>query len=61
MAQTITRQALEERWESIHGGEVRVCVYCDNEVTSFACGSCGEYKGLMTIAEWESYTGETWE
>jgi hypothetical protein len=37
-----------------------ICVFCDNEVTSYACGSCGEYKGLMQVDEWERYTGEVW-
>lgn len=61
MAQTITRQMLEDRWESISNGESRICVYCDEETTSFACRCCGEYKGLLSIPEWESYTGEVWE
>lgn len=40
-----------------------VCVYCDNAVDSEirVCLSCNEYKGVMTIAEWEAYTNETWE
>lgn len=61
MTQTITREMLDAKWEAMHNGETRICVYCDNEVSGFACGDCGEYKGLMTIEEWESYTGEVWE
>ena len=38
-----------------------VCVFCDTETSLPYCALCQEYKGLMTIAEWESYTGETWE
>lgn len=39
----------------------RVCVFCDTETHSPACRRCHEYKGLMTIDEWESYTGEVWD
>ena len=38
-----------------------VCVFCDKLADLPWCHYCHEYKGLMTIAEWESYTGETWE
>ena len=41
--------------------ETMVCVFCDQDTTLPYCASCMEYKGLMTIAEWESYTGEVWE
>jgi glycine cleavage system protein P-like pyridoxal-binding family len=37
-----------------------ICVFCDNETSSYACGNCGEYKGLMTIEDYEQYTGEVW-
>ena len=40
--------------------EPKVCIYCDTLTDTFYCGGCNEYKGLMTIAEWEEYTGETW-
>ena len=56
----ITRDDLQARWDAIFDSEIRVCVYCDNEVRSFACPQCGEYKGLMSIEDWESYTGESW-
>lgn len=39
----------------------RICLYCDIEVNGFACPICHEYDGLMTVEEWESYTGEEWE
>ena len=42
-------------------GETRVCVFCDTPTTLPVCVGCEEYKGLMTIEEWEDYTGETWE
>ena len=38
-----------------------ICVYCDNVVNGPMCPDCGEYKGLMTIEDWEAYTGEIWE
>lgn len=38
-----------------------VCVFCDTMTDLDYCISCNEYKGLMTVSEWESYTGETWE
>jgi hypothetical protein len=41
--------------------EPMVCVYCDTLTDTFYCATCQEYKGLMTIAEWEDYTGEKWE
>lgn len=41
--------------------DIRICVFCDNATTLGFCPGCEEYKGLMTIAEWEDYTGETWE
>jgi hypothetical protein len=41
--------------------EARVCVFCDELTDTFYCSKCQEYKGLMTILEWEKYTGEVWE
>lgn len=45
--------------------EVRVCVFCDSQVTPLADSDiyfcCDTYKGIMTVSEWESYTGEKWE
>ena len=41
--------------------DTRICVYCDAATLAYFCPKCNEYKGLMTIAEWESYTGEVWE
>ena len=41
--------------------EATVCVYCDTLASLPYCVGCREYKGLMSISEWESYTGEVWE
>jgi hypothetical protein len=38
-----------------------VCVYCEEVVAPPVCVTCNEYKGLMTVGEWEDYTGEKWE
>lgn len=38
-----------------------VCVFCDTATDLPYCTQCMEYKGLMTIARWESYTGEAWQ
>lgn len=40
-----------------------VCVFCDTEVSNIAitCPECQEYKGIITMAEWEESTGEVWE
>lgn len=48
-------------FDAIDDMDRKVCVYCDSEVYGHACYSCGEYKGVMSIEEWESYTGEVWE
>jgi len=37
-----------------------VCVFCDNYAGLSYCLTCGEYKGIMTLGEWLSYTGEEW-
>jgi hypothetical protein len=38
-----------------------VCVYCENVVSEPICYDCNEYKGIMTVPEWEEYTGEKWD
>jgi len=30
-------------------------------VATVVCFDCNEYKGVMTMKEWEEYTNETWE
>lgn len=40
---------------------VLVCQFCDIPVHNIFCQSCGEYKGIMTMAQWEEYMGEAWE
>ena len=37
-----------------------VCVFCDDYASNTFCGKCNEYKGLMTLCEWLSYTQESW-
>ena len=39
---------------------VLVCLYCSQTLSNVMCFDCQEYKGVMTMAEWETYTGETW-
>lgn len=57
MTQTITRETMDFLFED----ETKVCVFCDTATDMPYCSGCQEYKGLMTIAEWEDYTGEVWE
>lgn len=42
-------------------GDLKVCVFCDTATVLPVCVGCEEYKGLMTVEEWEDYTGEVWE
>jgi hypothetical protein len=51
----------EEAYNRLSDLDTKVCVYCDTSTVRMACPSCGEYKGLMSIEDWESYTGEVWE
>ena len=37
-----------------------VCVFCSDYSSEFYCVKCNEYKGLMTLGEWLSYTQESW-
>jgi hypothetical protein len=48
-------------FDGIDSDDRKVCVFCDQDTTLPDCASCQEHKGLMTIAEWEAYTGEVWE
>ena len=41
--------------------DIQVCVFCDNSTALPYCPLCEEYKGMMTIEDWEDYTGEVWE
>lgn len=50
-----------ETFDHVDDGDLMVCVFCDNATDLPYCANCEEYKGLMTIEDWESYTGETWE
>jgi hypothetical protein len=40
-----------------------VCVFCDNELPADArvCGTCREYKGVMTVEAWQEYLGRSWD
>lgn len=40
---------------------IMVCVFCDCETTDPYCPECEEYKGLMTVEDWQDYTGEVWQ
>lgn len=51
----------EEAFERLSDLDIKVCVYCDVDTTRMSCPECGEYKGLMSIEDWESYTGEVWQ
>lgn len=49
--------------------DAKVCVFCDELAVVAAigdkyypvCPTCDDFKGLMTIEQWENYTGERWE
>lgn len=46
----------------------KVCVFCEVEASEMLvgarstafCPQCKDYKGIMTVSDWEVYTGETW-
>ena len=38
-----------------------ICAFCDYGVYGLVCPMCHDYKGMMTLAEWEAYTGETFD
>jgi len=40
---------------------VLVCLYCAEVLSNVMCFDCQDYKGVMTMKEWEDYTGEVWE
>lgn len=48
--------------------EIKVCVFCECEATLMAVGAhevaicpvCRDYKGIMTVPEYEAYTGNCW-
>lgn len=57
MTITVTRSVMD----LLDEGETLICVFCDQSTTLPYCDPCQEYKGLMTISDWETYTGEVWE
>ena len=40
-----------------------VCCFCDNEIAldSRVCGTCREYKGVMTVEAFEDYLKVTYD
>jgi hypothetical protein len=40
-----------------------VCCFCDNELSldSRVCGTCREYKGIMTVEAFEDYLKTTFD
>jgi hypothetical protein len=54
-----SRHMVVTRLEVVENVE-KVCVFCTLVTTQYYCGYCQSYKGLMTIGEWETYTGEKW-
>jgi ribosomal protein L40E len=51
----------ESAFERLSDLDTKVCVFCDTATNAMSCRDCGEYKGLMSIREWEEYTGEVWD
>lgn len=45
---------------SVDEANLIVCVFCDDYAGDKFCGKCMDYKGLMTLGEWLSYTNESW-
>ena len=48
--------------------DLKICVFCGEAASTLElggremeyCHGCREYKGIMTVADWEEYTGEKW-
>ena len=51
----------ESAFERLSDLDTKVCIFCDTATVRMSCPDCGEYKGLMSIEEWEDYTGEAWD
>ena len=45
---------------SVDEANLIVCSFCDDYAGDKFCGKCMDYKGLMTLGEWLSYTNESW-
>jgi hypothetical protein len=41
--------------------DTTICIDCFIEVSEVICHLCREYKTIMTVGEWEQYTGETYD
>jgi hypothetical protein len=55
--------AMDAASDRIDDGERYVCEFCTVEVSpdKAFCYSCNEYKGIITMTEWESINGEGWD
>ena len=51
------------RLDILAESNIHICSFCDIEVDVdlMVCPECDEYKGIVTLEEWESATGEVWE
>jgi len=55
------RNEMKNLADSLDKNLVLICIYCAEVLCNVMCFDCNEYKGVMTMAEWEDYTGEVWE
>jgi hypothetical protein len=42
----------------------KICDFCEevfSDTETIACYGCREYKGIMTIGEWEKYYGKQYD
>jgi hypoxanthine phosphoribosyltransferase len=42
----------------------KICSFCEevsSDTETIVCYGCREYKGIMTIEEWEKYYGEQYD
>ena len=38
-----------------------ICIDCFVEADTYGCHLCREYKTVMTVGEWEEYTGQKYD
>jgi len=41
--------------------DTTICIDCFTEVSEWVCYSCREYKTIMTVGDWEAYSGEKYD
>jgi hypothetical protein len=41
--------------------DTTICSECLIEADEYGCYRCREYKTIMTVGEWEAYTGEKYD